>query len=569
MKLNPLSTLIVTALALLPCAPSGAASAEPTVLYDGFGAASSFDTATSAAFGNSAAAGGRVDADLAVPFDVPPSQHYHLHAIDLAITAMSGSAEVEVRILGSDPGRPAAALPEESLVLERLTLRVPKLDDHAGPPGPLAITHLTLSQGPALRPGTRYWLAVSARAPNTDTILTWWAASRQAGGLPEFVATRSNLGPWRLAEAPGQGLAARIVVTPVPSRTATGYAFTKIADTHGPFRAFPRPGLVALSHTGTVVFRAKLDAGSEGIFTGAGSAFSAVAESGHGFAEFRQLDPFPSLSASGAVVWHGTLRSGAEGIFMRNGSSVTSIVDAQGPFHSFGHPTVNTAGAVAFQAGLDGQGGGVFLAKRGAIGAIAHTDGPFDGFLGRPSINDKETVAFGARLDSGEMGIYARRRGSPPTTIADTTGPFRALRGPSLNDRGTVAFHACMDHASSDCRPAVSAAQGLFAGNGGPVVKIADTTGPFDALGNPTLNNAGQAAFVARLDSGHSGIFTGPDADRDKVLVTGDRLLGSEVADLGFFHGLGFNDAGQIAFYARLQDGTEGIFLASPVTPSP
>ncbi len=563
-------TLIVLLLplALPPFAPSGACSAEPTVIYDGFGSALRFDTMTSAPFGISATAGSRIDIDLAVPFTVPLSQAYHLHAIDLAVTASLGSPEVEVRILGNTPGVSAPGLPQESIVLERVTLRVPVLDNQAGPPGPPAVTHLDLSQGPALRPGAQYWLALSAIKPETDATLNWWAASHMAGSPPTLVATRSNLGSWRLAEAPGRGLAARIVVTPVPTRTATPYAFTKIVDAQGPFRSFPRPGLVALSNAGTVVFRAELGTGRAGIFSSTADSLYTVAESGHAFAEFGRLDPFPSLNASGVVVWRGTLQGGAQGIFMRKGSSLTSVVDARGPFHTFGHPTVNAAGAVAFVAGLDGQGGGIFMAKNGTVAAIAHTDGPFDGFLGRPSMNDKGTVAFGARHDSGETGIYAWRPGSAPTTIADTTGPFTALRGPSINDRGTIAFHACMEDGRLDCPPAASAAQGLFSGNGGPLVRIADTSGPFDALGDPALNNAGQAAFIARLDSGHRGIYTGPDAERDKVLMTGDRLLGSEVIDLGFVHGLGFNDAGQVAFYARMQDGSEGIFLATPDPPS-
>ena len=32
-----------------------------------------------------------------------------------------------------------------------------------------------------------------------------------------------------------------------------------------------------------------------------------------------------------------------------------------------------------------------------------------------------------------------------------------------------------------------------------------------------------------------------------------------------FLQGLGLNDAGQVAFFARLVDGTEGIYLATPV----
>lgn len=71
--------------------------------------------------------------------------------------------------------------------------------------------------------------------------------------------------------------------------------------------------------------------------------------------------------------------------------------------------------------------------------------------------------------------------------------------------------------------------------------------------------------FGAELDGGGYGIFIGSDPVTDKVIATGDPLFGSTVTDLRFG---GLNNSGQIAFLAELTDGTEGIFVATPVPES-
>ncbi len=51
----------------------------------------------------------------------------------------------------------------------------------------------------------------------------------------------------------------------------------------------------------------------------------------------------------------------------------------------------------------------------------------------------------------------------------------------------------------------------------------------------------------------------------DKVIGTGDFLAGATVVSVGFVQGIGLNDPGQIAFFAILNDGTQGIFRADPM----
>ena len=85
------------------------------------------------------------------------------------------------------------------------------------------------------------------------------------------------------------------------------------------------------------------------------------------------------------------------------------------------------------------------------------------------------------------------------TRIADTSGPYRSFFTPSLNDAGQVAFRARLGGGQ----------QGIFAGSGGPVTTIADTSGTFDTLRDPSINASGQVGFRAFLDAGGEGLFAG------------------------------------------------------------
>jgi hypothetical protein len=133
---------------------------------------------------------------------------------------------------------------------------------------------------------------------------------------------------------------------------------------------------------------------------------------------------------------------------------------------------------------------------------------------------------------------------------------------PAINNRGTVVFSAGLQAGGT----------AILIGDGEDVTIVADTNGPFaefDAGGSrvvngPAINDSGGIAFVAHLDDGRMGIFTGPDVGADRVIVTGDYLFGVEVARIQFRRE-GLNNSGQIAFHATFSDGTSGIYRADPV----
>jgi hypothetical protein len=158
---------------------------------------------------------------------------------------------------------------------------------------------------------------------------------------------------------------------------------------------------------------------------------------------------------------------------------------------------------------------GLMLALPAAARAVAYTFtniatiddsiDPVHGIsLSSASINSAGTVAVHA-VSSGAPGVEAifAGNGGPLTTIADTSGPFIGFRGPSINDSDTVAFTGFFEaHAAA-----------ILTGNGGPLTTIADTSGPFSGFffeRGPSINNTGTVASIARLDGVlESVIFTG------------------------------------------------------------
>src|SRR5688572_11510917 len=74
------------------------------------------------------------------------------------------------------------------------------------------------------------------------------------------------------------------------------------------------------------------------------------------------------------------------------------------------------------------------------------------------------------------------------TNVTDTRGPLSAFTFPALNSAGTVAFYGTPDFGS----------HGIFAGNGGPLVTIADGSGGLNLFSTPDINASGVVVFLAQ-----------------------------------------------------------------------
>lgn len=325
------------------------------------------------------------------------------------------------------------------------------------------------------------------------------------------------------------------------------YTYTLIADTRGPFSFF---GSVSINDAGRVAFSAGLDAGGVGVFTGDGGLITRIDDAGGPFPRIYET----SINRSGTVVFSADLDAGGSGIFLADGQRVATIVDSGGPFGSlaFVGVSLNDREQVAFRAPLDDGSEGIYLASSGTISELYHSRGPFRSF-GDPSLNNAGEVAFVATFDNSSQGGVFRGNGGPLTPI-----PGTSESSPSqINDAGVVAFAATS-----------AAGNNIFLSDGGPGVLFA--SGP-DISRRLSLNNVGTVAFARVVGEGViTGIHTGPDRVRDKVISSRDLLLGSTI--VFFYPSPGpdaLNNRGQVAFRAVLADGRVVIVRADPRQPRP
>ncbi len=558
-------TIGLLLLALAIPADEARGQGDTRLIHTGFGFQNSFSTDSFLPLGRDQSQQSPADLHHAQLFTVPPGEDQYLYSLDLAVISMTEGSVLEVRVLGNDASRGLHGAPDDGYVLEVFHLNLETFTNVPSERESQAIVHLTSASGPLLRAGTHYWLELSIKSPLAYAKAKWWGAAPESNPYSSVQAQRRNLGSWAVTQVAGPGQAFRINLIAVPVHHTSGYKFSSIATTDGPFRRFETNGSLSLTNAGTVAFWAELDNGLQGIFTSDGQSHAAVTRGAEILADIEKFGYFPSMNTSGSVAFLGTPRDRHDGVLILDGKPLNHFADQTGPFHSLGHPSINAQGTVAFLAGLQGQGGGVFTLTSGTIATVAHTSGPFEGFYPRPSLNDKGTVVFTGRLDFGGSGVFAARRGGI-ATIADTATSLTSFGAPSINNRGTVAFWACQDAQQPSCPRHSDNLQGIFLGNGGPLTTLVDSRGPYRTLGNPVINNNRTVGFAALLDSGRHGIYTGPDPVTDKVIESGDHLLGVQVRDIGFSQGLDLNDAGEIAFVARLADGTEGIYLATPLS---
>jgi PEP-CTERM motif len=345
--------------------------------------------------------------------------------------------------------------------------------------------------------------------------------------------------------------------------TPITYNFTLIAAS--PAFVFNSNMFPTINAGGTVAFEALLPTGIERIFTGDDGAISTIATNGSGspFAFFGPgLGAGPAISADGTVAFSAVLNAGGEGIFVGNGGPITTIADTSGPFGGLSGVAISNNGTVAFQAELRAGGTRILASRDGLLTTIAHAD---DFSFGTTSVNDGGSVAFATNPIRPGSGLFVGS-GGPLTTIANTSaqGPFFQIGEPSINAGETVAFHAFL------VNDGTLAGNGIFTGNGAPIMAIADDSGSLCCLSAPSINGQGTVAFRAGVDSGGVGIFVGPDLMSDRVIVTGDLLFGSEVRTLDFGGGQALNDAGQLVFRAGLADGRAVLVRADPsVVPEP
>lgn len=288
-----------------------------------------------------------------------------------------------------------------------------------------------------------------------------------------------------------------------------------------------------------------------------------------------------------------------------DGHTVTQISFIGGLANLHQALSLNNNGFVAFREGVSG--GAVFSSNgttKYTIAADTYNGGLFP-YISRTalSINDTGTVAFSARqLGDSLSHVFVGDGLGAPIKLNDRNGVV-----PTINSASTVAYRYYdpgSNYYSIEIQketqlyslPDVNAAhlpdindfgEAAFFGSVNGAIKVV----VWDGESSPTfidgslyehlslgftydggapdcaINNQGLVAFGASTTSMNpynQGIFTGPDPVADKVIQAGDLLDGVAIENLGFSRN-GLNNLGQIAFSAYMNDGTTGVWVATPV----
>jgi hypothetical protein len=277
-----------------------------------------------------------------------------------------------------------------------------------------------------------------------------------------------------------------------------------------------------------------------------------------------QISTAPSINASNIVSFSAVAADNmSSAVLTGDGTALGGVASAaeKSFFFAFGNATAINDDSVAFYAGITGdefigsRGTGIFVHRDGLNTPIARANDRdnFESLTGGFSMNAGGTVAFAGTLkNGGGAGVFAGN-GGPVTFIADNSGQFTNVfnSSPSINAAGTVAFVAGLDAGGS----------GIFTGNGGGGGGGAPNdiarTGPqfFSFLGDPSINDDGDVIFFAFTDGGNgAGIFTSSGGVLDTVATLDGPFS-------GFGQTPALNNDGDVAFLADLDAGGRGIFI--------
>lgn len=302
------------------------------------------------------------------------------------------------------------------------------------------------------------------------------------------------------------------------------------------------------------------------------------------------------------------------GIFFRDESGTNTIVHVNDPVPGKEATTftdvrlmgMNNKGTLLMLADDTGHDGGitdesVYLgSKEGLTRLMDKGDPALDGngtvdSFAFPQINDNNQVVVVASMEntSGNFSDRAAlllwddgvtyqlgRAGSPPLGGDNWT----QFQPPTINEAGVVAFHGIAGRSSGIFIATTEGVTQLVAT--GAQVPGVEGTLDLRYTGFPfvDINNAGQVLFKAQIKQPNGfGVFLAdPDGTLHTVVVKGRELEGDAINDIELTTAGGsnraiprignqrsLNDAGQVTFWAELNNGKDGIFLWSPPPPEP
>jgi len=259
------------------------------------------------------------------------------------------------------------------------------------------------------------------------------------------------------------------------------------------------------------------------------------------------------------------------GVLMSTGGKLAVIAALRTPapgggeFTSASAPSINSLGQIAFRGAVLAPGrSGLFLFSGGNVmqlvadGQVAPSGEVL--FPNTPAINAAGDVAF-----VSSTGLFVFSNGSITRLAARNSpapggGVFLTFTSPSINQAGQVVFTARLSAGRT----------GIFLASGGAITAIARTATPaptggtfFSFLQAPSLNDAGEVAFAALVNgSGPSGVFLYSNGQINLPIPTFTQVPGGTLANAQF---VSLNNAGQISFVGQTFESQPklGVYLFS------
>lgn len=331
--------------------------------------------------------------------------------------------------------------------------------------------------------------------------------------------------------------------------------------------------------------------------------------------ELDNLDS-PVINGGGSVAYSAARDAGGAVLVREDRPGRTVIADTDGDLAAFGAWALDDAGSVGFVADTDGGGRVVARGEGGAAAILAAVGSggvtSIDPVVSMSPLGDLLYAATSLPLpDTAGRALYRVRGGVPTLMVADyfqylSYGPIEARialddagtvyfenqRGNSLRISETTSVPFVFDAVWTDlpcdtlqfatvmllsAGPAYGAVYsagytggaGIFIEAQSPTcaTRIADVSGPLSSFAQAAAAYDRAArlrvAFHALLDAGGSALYAGEPGNYREIIAEGDRLDGSTVVELSM-SAQAFNSEGELAFRARLADGTTGVYVASP-----
>jgi hypothetical protein len=294
----------------------------------------------------------------------------------------------------------------------------------------------------------------------------------------------------------------------------------------------------------------------------------------------------------------------------------TNIIDSSGPLKTFDFllPSINSKGEVVFHAEFPASGGqpageGIYVGDASGYRGIAVSGGTYREFFANPAINDDGKVAFQATLTNGGEGVFVGDGKTMGNQTVATSASGRLFQfslvirfsdyGLAIDGTGRAVFRAQFQGTNRvglfsgngsaqetqlyppagsqdqvvDVSPAAnSRGDVVFYASTGQLLRTTTTGGPFTVIattagdspfaefrGSFSINEAGVVAFAARLKSGAFGVYTtdGQSAPQPVVETTTHPQFSA-------FRSASINNTGSVAFGADFKSGGSNIVVIGP-----